>query len=346
MSIAGYEISPFSFVYANPYAFWLFLFVPLVILLFILNEKKGTHQMMYSSTSHFRKNIFSKFLPQLRYIIFATKLISLSLVILALARPQAPQDAESYQKKYKEGIDIVLAIDVSGSMLARDLEPDRLQASKKVAMEFIDERPNDRIGLVVFEGQSFTQSPITTDHQLLKEIFSEVTTGMVEGGTAIGMGLATSINRLRESDAKSKVVILLTDGVNNRGDIDPNTAGQIAKEMGIRVYSIGVGTDAPTAPMPVQTPLGTRIQNVPVKIDEEVLKNISETTGGKYFRATNNNSLRSIYNEIDQMEKSKVSVVEFKQKPPEKFHGFLLLSLMLIIPAFFIEKIWLKSISI
>lgn len=345
MNLFGYEIAPFSFDYAYPTAFWLFLSLPLLLLLYIVRQQKGENRVMYSSISHLGKEASTSFLPLLKHIVFGLKLLVLSCLIMALARPQASQNAESIQKKYSEGIDIVLSIDVSGSMLAQDLKPDRLEASKNIAIEFIEQRPNDRIGLVVFEGQSFTQSPITTDHRLLIDIFSKVETGMVQGGTAIGMGLATAVNRLRESDATSKVVILLTDGVNNRGDIDPITAGQIAKEMGIRVYSIGVGTDAPTAPTPIQTPFGTKIQNVPVEIDEEVLQKISEITGGKYFRATDNNSLKNIYQEIDRLETSKVNVVEFKQKPPEKFHGFVLLSLLLLFPAFLIQNTLLKSIS-
>lgn len=345
MSIFGYEIAPFSFVYVNPWMLWSLLLVPAFILLYVYRQRRGENSVLYSSVSHFSDKVVSSTLPIFKHVVFGLKMLALSFIILALSRPQAPQNAESFQKKFKEGIDIVISLDVSGSMLAQDLKPDRLEASKNIAMEFIEDRPNDRIGLVVFEGQSFTQSPITTDHNVLKQIFEDVETGMVEGGTAIGMGLATAVNRLRESKTKSKVVILLTDGVNNRGDIDPITAGQIAKEMGVRVYCIGVGTDDATAPTPIQTPFGTKIQQIPVEIDEEVLQEISEITGGKYFRATDNSSLKSIYSEIDKLETSKVNVIEFKEKPPEKFHGFLLLSLLVILPTYILEQLLLKSVS-
>ncbi|MCU0407526.1 MAG: VWA domain-containing protein, partial [Bacteroidales bacterium] len=215
------------------------------------------------------------------------------------------------------GIDIVLALDISGSMLARDFKPDRLEASKNVAVEFISGRPYDRIGLVVFSGESFTQCPVTTDHAVLVNLLREIQSGMIEDGTAIGNGLATAVNRIKESEAKSKVVILLTDGVNNRGEIAPATAAGIAKTFGVRVYTIGVGTQG-VAPYPVQTPFGVQYQNMPVEIDEEVLIDIAESTGGKYFRATDNDKLLQVYGEIDKLEKSKIDVRQFSRKQ-EKF---------------------------
>jgi Ca-activated chloride channel family protein len=231
-------------------------------------------------------------------------------LIIVLARPQK---TDKFQDVSTEGIDIVLTQDISGSMLARDFKPDRLEAAKNIATEFISGRPYDRIGLVVFSGESFTQCPLTTDHAVLINLLREIQSGMIEDGTAIGMGLATAVNRIKDSQAKSKVIILLTDGVNNKGEIAPATAAGIAKTFGIRVYTIGVGTQG-MAPYPVQTPYGMQYQNMPVEIDEEILQQISQTTGGKYFRATDNDSLEKIYKEIDKLEKSKIDVKQFSRK--------------------------------
>ncbi len=206
-----------------------------------------------------------------------------------------------------------MALDISGSMLARDFKPDRLEASKDVATEFISGRPYDRIGLVVFSGESFTQCPLTTDHAVLINLMHEIQSGMIEDGTAIGMGLANAVNRIKDSEAKSKVIILLTDGVNNMGEIAPATAAGIAKTFGIRVYTIGVGTQG-MAPYPVQTPFGIQYQNMPVEIDEAILKEIAQTTGGRYFRATDNDKLVQVYHEIDKLEKSKIDVKQFIKK--------------------------------
>jgi Ca-activated chloride channel family protein len=221
-----------------------------------------------------------------------------------------------------------MALDISGSMLARDFKPDRLEASKDVATEFISGRPYDRIGLVVFSGESFTQCPLTTDHAVLINLMREVQSGMIEDGTAIGMGLATAVNRIKDSQAKSKVIILLTDGVNNRGEIAPSTAADIAKTYGIRVYTIGVGTQG-MAPYPVNTPFGMQYQNMPVEIDEGILKDISSKTGGKYFRATDNNKLIQVYNEIDKMEKSKIDVRQFSRKEERYFIPALIAFILL-----------------
>jgi Ca-activated chloride channel family protein len=228
-----------------------------------------------------------------------------------------PQKTDKFQNVTTEGIDIMLALDISGSMLARDFKPDRLEASKNVATEFISGRPYDRLGLVVFSGESFTQCPLTTDHAVLINLLREIQSGMIEDGTAIGNGLATAINRIKDSEAKSKVIILLTDGVNNRGEIAPSTAADIAKTYGIRVYTIGVGTRG-TAPYPVQTPFGVQYQNMPVEIDEAILKDIASKTGGNYFRATDNDKLVQVYSEIDKLEKSKIDVHQFTRKE-EKF---------------------------
>jgi Ca-activated chloride channel family protein len=235
---------------------------------------------------------------------------------IALARPQSTSTGEQVNT---EGIDIVLAYDISGSMLAEDFRPNRIEAAKKVADDFIDGRPNDRVGLVVFAGESFTQCPMTIDHSVLKNLLKEIKSGMIEDGTAIGMGLATAVSRLKESKAKSKVIILLTDGVNNRGFIDPMTAAGIAQSFGIRAYTIGVGTQG-MAPYPFQTPFGIQYQNVPVEIDESLLQKIAEQTGGKYFRATDNRKLKAIYEEIDKLEKTKIEVLQF-HKHKEEFYS-------------------------
>jgi Ca-activated chloride channel family protein len=229
-----------------------------------------------------------------------------------------------------EGIDIVLTQDISGSMLSRDFKPDRLEAAKNIATEFISGRPYDRIGLVVFSGESFTQCPLTTDHAVLINLLREIQSGMIEDGTAIGMGLATAVNRIKDSQAKSKVIILLTDGVNNRGEIAPETAAEIAKTFGIRVYTIGVGTQG-MAPYPVQTPFGIQYQDMPVEIDEGILQKIAQTTGGKYFRATDNDSLEKIYKEIDKLEKSKIDVRQFSKKEEKYLLPALIAFFMLVV---------------
>ncbi len=265
------------------------------------------------------------------HILFAIRVVAVALLIIVLARPQK---TDKFQNVTTEGIDIILTLDISGSMLARDFKPDRLEASKNVATEFISGRPYDRLGLVVFSGESFTQCPLTTDHAVLINLMRELQSGMIEDGTAIGNGLATAVNRIKDSEAKSKVIILLTDGVNNRGDIAPATAADIAKTYGIRVYTIGVGTQG-MAPYPVQTPYGMQYQNMPVEIDEAILKEIASKTGGKYFRATDNDKLMQVYSEIDKMEKSKIDVRQFTRKE-EKFLipaiiAFILLALEILI---------------
>ncbi len=266
----------------------------------------------------------------LDHVLYALKLLAIALLIIALARPQS---SDSWENTTTQGIDIILTMDISGSMLAQDLKPDRLEASKDVATEFISGRPNDRIGLVVFSAESFTQCPLTTDHSVLINLFKDVKSGMIEDGTAIGVGLANAVKRLKDSEAVSKVVILLTDGVNNRGVIDPITAGELAKTFGVRVYTIGLGTHG-NAPYPVQDMFGrTHIMSVPVEIDEEVLQQIADITGGKYFRATDNNKLRQIYNEIDRMEKSKINVKEFSRKN-ERYLPFALTAFIILLFGF------------
>ena len=276
-----------------------------------------------------------------RHIVFFTKTLAISLLIIAFARPQS---TSSWQNAITEGIDIILAMDISGSMLAQDLTPNRLEASKKVAMDFISGRPNDRIGLVIFSGESFTQCPLTTDHKVLKGLFNDVKSGMIDDGTAIGMGLATSINRLKDSKSKSKVIILLTDGVNNQGSIAPMTAAEIAQEFKMRVYTLGVGTKG-YAPYPFNTPFGNIVyQDVEVKIDEKTLQDIANATNGKYFRATSNKALQEIYKEIDKLERSKIEIKEFHKKK-EEFLPFAALGMIFLILSFILNNTLFKTVT-
>jgi len=305
--------------FANPHLLYLLLLIPVLVAWYFYRLRKNNADILISSTDGFDGGVKSLRL-YLYHGLYVIRLLAVTLIIIALARPQS---SLSRQDISIEGIDIVLAMDVSGSMLARDFNPDRLEASKEVAMEFIDGRPNDRIGLVIFSGETFTQCPLTTDHSVLKSLFQDVKSGMIEDGTALGDGLATAVNRLKTSKAISKVIILLTDGVNNMGSLDPLSGAEIAKLYGIRIYTIGVGTTG-MAPYPVQTPFGIQLQNMEVKIDETLLKEVSRLTDGKYFRATNMVKLRQIYQEIDKMEKSKIDITEFRKKKEE----YLILTLI------------------
>lgn len=314
-----------KYSFANPQMFYLFLALIPVIAWYVFRQKKLHASLQVSSTRNL-EHLPLTWKHYLRHLLFAITLGVLSLLIVVLARPQSSENWENVQT---EGIDIVMTIDVSTSMLARDLKPDRLEAAKEVATQFIAGRPYDRIGLVVFSGESFTQCPITTDHPVIINLLRNTETGVLEDGTAIGNGLATAVSRLKESKAISKVVILLTDGENNRGEIPPLTAAEIAKTYGVRVYTIGVGTIG-TAPYPMQTPFGVRIQDVQVKIDEESLQSIADITGGKYFRATSNDKLKMIYEEIDALEKSKIEVKEFSKKQ-EEFQKYALTAMLLLV---------------
>ncbi|MFP4369528.1 MAG: vWA domain-containing protein [Candidatus Kapaibacterium sp.] len=299
--------------FANPEMFWLLLILPALILWQFIRRKNYHPSLRLSSTAGLPvKNKPLK--VKLRYLPFVLRLISITLIITALARPQS---SSSEQSITTEGIDIVIALDVSSSMLARDFDPDRLEAAKETAVQFIKGRPNDRIGLVVFAAESFTQCPVTIDHDILINLLDNIKTGTIPDGTAIGMGLATSVARLKDLDSKSKVVILLTDGVNNRGSIAPLTASEIADTYGIRVYTIGVGTKG-QAPYPVKDRFGrTRIAQIEVNIDEPILENIADQTGGKYFRATNKKALESIFQDIDRLEKTKIDVAFFTRYTEE-----------------------------
>lgn len=318
----------FGYEFANPEYFWLLLVIVPMIVWYVFKERNSHADLQFSSISYF-KTLKRGSRIWLRHVLFALRVLAIAILVFALARPQS---SNSWQTYNSEGIDIVLALDISGSMLARDFDPDRLEAAKEVATKFILERPQDRIGLVVFAGESFTQSPLTTDHAVLVNLMRDLHSGMIEDGTAIGLGLANAVNRLKDSEAKSKVIILLTDGINNRGAIAPMTAAELANTFGIRVYTIGVGTLG-EAPYPVQTPWGVQFQNVPVEIDEEVLTQIADLTGGKYFRATDNQKLEQIYGEIDQLEKSKIEVKHFSKKDEHYFLFALVGALLLIAEA-------------
>lgn len=326
-----------NYTFVNREFFYL-LIIPIAILIwYILKYKFVSSTILFSDTHSISKTITLK--QRLRHLPYLLKIIATALLIIAIARPQS---TANWEESTTEGIDIVLAMDISGSMLARDLKPDRLEASKDVAMDFISKRKNDRVGLVIFAGESFTQCPLTTDHNVLLNLFKDVKSGMVEDGTAIGMGLATAVNRLKDSKAISKVIILLTDGVNNSGMVPPLTAAEIAQKFGIRVYTIGVGTEG-FAPYPFQTPFGIQYQDVEVKIDEKSLQDIAILTDGKYFRATNNNSLKEIYKDIDALEKSKIEVTEF-HKRSEEFLPFALWAIGLLFLGFILQITYLKQI--
>ena len=277
----------------------------------------------------------------LMHALFIVKTVAVGLIIVAIARPQS---SSSWQNVKAEGIDIILAMDISGSMLARDLEPNRLEASKEVATDFIDKRINDRIGLVIYAGEAYTQSPLTTDHSVIKNLMGDLQNGMVEDGTAIGVGLATAINRLKESEAKSKIVVLLTDGTNNTGDIPPLTAAEIARKFGIKVYTIAVGTNG-MAPMPMQLPNGRiTYQNQKVSIDEVTLEKIAKQTNGKHFRATDNESLEGIYAQIDELEKTEIDVKEFRKRN-EQFYPWAMAAAIILLLEFILQKTILRSIT-
>lgn len=324
--------------FANPiYLYLLLLIVPLVVWYIIrISKTQATFKMASTNAFEGQKKGLKVYL---RHLPFLLRMIILALLIITIARPQA---IDSWEKSETQGIDIMLALDISGSMLAQDLQPNRLEAVKKVAAEFITDRKNDNIGLVIFAGETFTQCPMTTDHKVLLNLLNEVDFGMIEDGTAIGLGLANSVNRLKDSESKSKIVILLTDGSNNRGQIAPMTAADLAKSYGIRVYTIGAGTKG-TAPTPVQTPFGIRMQNMPVDIDEDILADIANLTGGKYFRAVDNESLREIYHEIDQLEKYLVSVQNVSRKQ-ELFLPFAILALALTLVELVLRRTWLRGI--
>ena len=313
-----------QFEFVNPEFFWLLLVLPLLVLWYFFKRYQQTAALRISSIKGFKTS--KNWLAKIRPLLFILRLLALSALIVAMARPRMVD--ESTKIKTTSGIDIVMAIDVSASMLARDLKPNRLEALKDVAAKFINARPNDRIGLVEYAGESYTKTPLTSDKGIVLSSLKSITYNtFIEGGTAIGMGLATAVNRLKESRAKSKVIILLTDGVNNTGFIDPRTAGELAVEFGIKVYTIGLGTNGMAVSPIGLLPNGNfQYGNVQVEIDEGLLKEIAQTTGGKYFRATSNTKLNEIYDDINQLEKTEIE--EFKYKNyDEQYRPLALLAL-------------------
>jgi len=324
--------------FKNPeYLFFLLLLIPIVYW-YIKEMHKSDASLQISSHRNLQTKQKSLKI-KLLHVPFILRSLAITMVIIALSRPQA---SNSWRTESTEGIDIMIALDISGTMMAEDLKPNRLEAAKNVASQFILSRPNDNIGLVVFASESFTQCPLTTDHAVLINLFNGVNYGLIEDGTAIGLGLANAVNRIKESKAKSKVIILLTDGSNNRGDIAPITAAEIAQSFGIRVYAIGVGSYGKVN-IPVQTPMGMQYQLMDSEFDEKSLQNIAAMTGGHYFRATDNAKLRSIYQEIDQMEKTKINVREYNKKN-EEFYLFALLAFVFLLSEIVLRNTLLKRI--
>lgn len=315
-----------NYQFENIEFLWLLLIIPLLIVWQWFKNKQQSPELKFPGASLLAAQ-GANWLAKLRPLLYALRLIAIALVIVAMARPRTSE--ENSKTKSAEGIDIVMAIDVSTSMLSKDLRPNRLEATKKVAADFITERPNDRIGMVVYAGESYTQTPLTSDHKIILNTMQDIKNGLIQDGTAIGMGLATAVNRLKDSKAKSKVIILLTDGENNAGEIDPMTAAQLGEEFKIRAYTIGVGTKG-TAPTPYAYDMRGNLvyKNLPVNIDEDLLKNIARQTGGKYFRATDNEKLNEIYAEIDKLEKTKLQELKFYSYD-EKFEKFALAAFIL-----------------
>ena len=326
--------------FADKQFFWLFLLLPVMIAWYLFKLKKQEAEFNFSSFQNLG-TITTSYKSILRHVVFVFRLFTVALLILVLARPQS---RSSWKDVKTEGIDIVLSIDVSYSMLAKDFKPNRLEAAKEVAKEFIDSRPNDRIGLVIFGGEAFTQCPLTTDHTVIKNLFNDINAGTVGQGTAIGLGLADAVARVKENKAKSKIVILLSDGVNNVGEIAPLTAGDIAKTFGVRVYTIGVGTKGKAlTPISIFPNGQMEYDYVDVDLDENTMTKIAEETGGKYFRATDNESLRTVYKEIDKLEKSIISEKSFSNKA-EHFLPFALAAALFLLLEFIIRKTVIRSI--
>ena len=325
--------------FANPYMLWLAALVVPMVGYYIWRDRQGGATVTLSSVEGL-KGAPRTLRYWLRHLPVVLRCAVIILLAVALARPQSSEQGSTTTV---EGIDIVLALDVSGTMLAADFQPNRLVAAKDVAAKFIADRPNDRIGLVVFAGESYTQSPLTTDRASLQTLLARVEFGTIEDGTAIGMGLATAVNRLRDSEAKSKVVILLTDGVNNAGQVAPMSAAEIAAEYGIRVYTIGVGKQG-YAPYPVYDSWGNlRYQQAKVEIDEQTLTDIAAKTGGEYFRATDKGSLYEVYERINKLEKSRIETDEFV-KYNELYGNYLLWALVLLLAEFVVRRLWLNTI--
>ena len=318
--------------FLDKYYLLLLIIIPFYVAWYIWKQKGLQASLKISTLRGFSKAPVSKKI-YLRHSLFVLRVLAITLLIIVLARPQS---SNSFRNEITEGIDIVMALDISGSMQAEDFKPNRLEAAKEVAANFVAGRKNDKVGLVIYAGESFTQCPLTTDHRVIQNLFNDITPGMLEDGTAIGMGLATAVQRIKDSETKSKVVILLTDGVNNSGEIAPLTAAEIAKTFDVRVYTVGVGTKG-MAPFPVQTVFGKQYQQMEVQIDEELLQNIADMTGGKYFRATDKNKLKAIYEEIDQMEKTRIEVREYTKRK-EEYHWFAVMAGLFLLLEIFLRN--------
>jgi len=324
--------------FAYPFVLWFLLLVPVLGYWFWKKRDQISPSFTYSTLQIFGKTPRT-LKERLANLPSWLRLAAITFFIIAAARPQS---YSSGQNMYTEGIDIAMVLDISGSMLSEDLKPNRIEAAKNVIDDFIAGRANDRIGLVIFSQSAFTQCPLTIDYSVLRNLLKQVRSGMIEDGTAIGNAIANGVNRLKDSKSKSKVMILLTDGVNNAGEIDPLTAAQIAQKFGVRIYTVGVGTMG-EAPYPFQTPFGIRYQMVPVDIDENLLQQISSITGGKYFRATNNKKLEEIYNEIDRLEKTRVKVTSYRNAK-ELFYGWAFTGLFLLFAEAALSRTYLRKL--
>lgn len=324
--------------FLHPELLWLLLLLPALLIIYIVWRRRQ-HASLRVPSLLFLRDMRGGLRVYLRHSLFVLRLLALGLIIVALARPQS---SSSWSEDRVEGIDIMLTMDISTSMLAMDFQPNRVEAAKEVAMRFIANRPNDNIGLVVFAGESFTACPLTQDHATLINRLREMTPGMIEDQTAIGSGLATAISRLKDSKTKSKVIILLTDGANNTGNISPKMAADLAKTFGISIYTIGVGSGAGEAPYPIQTALGVVVRNMPVDLDEPTMRQIADVSGGAYFRATDNESLLAIYKKIDQLEKTKLSTRNY-HTTYEEFFVFVLAAALLLLLEFILRSTVLRT---
>jgi Ca-activated chloride channel family protein len=329
---------PDGITFAYPWVLYFLLIIPVLVAWYIFRGMKNQVSVTYSSLNIF-KDVPSTFRERLLHLPVAIRMIALAFLIIALARPQKFSAGENV---ITEGIDIAMVLDISGSMLAEDFKPNRLEAAKDVIDEFVSGRITDRIGLVVFAREAFTQCPLTIDYNVMRNLLLQIKTGMIADGTAIGNGIANGVNRLKDSDAKSRIIILLTDGVNNSGEVDPVSAAEIAKTFGIRIYTIGVGTRG-QAPYPVQTPFGIRYQMMPVEIDEDVMQRIAGLTDGQYFRATNNKALEEIYNKIDRLEKTKIEITSYKNAS-EVFYSWISWGVLLLLIELILSKTFLRKI--
>lgn len=324
--------------FAHPNLLYLLLVIPLLVSWYIFRQRDPDASIQLSTLKGF-SGLPASPRVYLRHVPFTLRMIAIAFLVIVLARPQS---LNTWKNVETEGIDIIVTLDISTSMLARDFIPDRIEAAKDIGIQFVSGRKSDRIGLVVFAGESFTLCPLTTDHVSVVNLFKDVKTGLIEDGTAIGSGLATAVSRLKDSDAISRVIILLTDGVNNKGEIAPLTAAEIAKTYGVRVYTVGVGTQG-EAPYPMQTPFGVRYQNMKVEINESLLTQIAEMTGGKYFRAEDNKALTKVYDEIDKMERIKIEVTEHSKKQ-EEYRRFAFIALALLAIDVLLRSTILRSI--